>query len=60
MLGSRGMLAKTELSTKLNIKIMLFLGNIEEKEWILVCLNYMYNLDQITQLSSYEFLKQIL
>lgn len=59
MLGSRGMLAKTELSTKLNIKIMLFLGNIEEKEWILVCLNYMYNLDQITQLSSYEFLKQI-
>lgn len=39
---------------------MLFLWNIEEKEWILVCLNYMYNLDQITQLSSYEFQKQIL
>ena len=60
MLGSRGMLAKTELSTKLNTKIILFLWNIEEKEWILVCLNYMYNLDQITQLSSYKFLKQIL
>lgn len=37
-----------QLSTKLTIRTRRYLCNIEEKGWILVCLNSIYDLHQIT------------
>lgn len=57
MFISRGMLTRKELGTKLNTRIIYLLCNTVEKRWILICLNYVYDLDHITQLSLYKFLK---